>query len=72
MAIIQKLGEGYYGVETEGTSIDPVVFERMSKAFESATARVMGAAKGSSFVLNSSEHDSSRPDMEKSLARSTR
>jgi hypothetical protein len=37
MAIIHNLGEGYYGIETEGAKVDPVVFERVSRAFQSAS-----------------------------------
>jgi hypothetical protein len=36
MANSTKLGEGYYGIETEVKAISPIVFEQITNAFQSA------------------------------------
>jgi hypothetical protein len=36
MANTTKLGEGYYGIETERKAINPIVFEQISNAFQLA------------------------------------
>jgi hypothetical protein len=37
MAVIRTLGEGYYGVETRDSKIDPVVFRKISETFQSVS-----------------------------------
>lgn len=39
MSVIQRIGNGYFGVETQGENVDPEVFDRISKVYERISQR---------------------------------
>jgi len=39
MSVIQRIGNGYFGVETQGENVNPEVFKRISKVYERIAQR---------------------------------